>query len=335
MGSSKTEVSDDSATETDETKTDTDTDTDTDADADADANANGDAGDNADVEHPPPSDSSKYSEGEKVLAFHNSQIYPAKVNKIDFRMREWRYLVHYLGWNKNWDEWVGMDRLMKFTEENIQKQEALYKKLGIDKNTKPVRASQIKPRNSTVARSKKRKNDYVSKEDTARLEKLVNIQIPPTLKKQLVDDFEFITHLGKLVKLPRNPNVDDILNNYLDYRIKKDGMIADSIGEILKGLRSYFDKALPVMLLYKSERQQYQEAIADQVSPSTVYGAEHLLRLFVKLPELLFHAKIEEETLTELQPKLLDFLKFLQKNQNTFFLSTYHLPETSTKEQDD
>lgn len=34
------------------------------------------------------------------------------------------------------------------------------------------------------------------------------------------------------------------------------------------------------MLLYKNERQQYEKAIADNVSPSSVYGAEHLLRLF-------------------------------------------------------
>lgn len=44
----------------------------------------------------------------------------------------------------------------------------------------------------------------------------------------------------------------------------------------------YFDKTLPVMLLYKRERQQYHDAITDNVSPSTVYGAEHLLRLFGK-----------------------------------------------------
>lgn len=37
-----------------------------------------------------------------------------------------------------------------------------------------------------------------------------------------------------------------------------------------------------MMLLYKKERQQYEEAIVDDVSPSTVYGAEHLLRLFGK-----------------------------------------------------
>lgn len=58
--------------------------------------------------------------------------------------------------------------------------------------------------------------------------------------------------------------------------------IADSLGEILKGIRMYFDKTLPAMLLYKKEHQQYHDAIADNVSPSTVYGAEHLLRLFGK-----------------------------------------------------
>lgn len=56
--------------------------------------------------------------------------------------------------------------------------------------------------------------------------------------------------------------------------------MTDSITEILNGLRCYFDKALPLMLLYKKERQQYHEAVTNNVSPSTVYGAEHLLRLF-------------------------------------------------------
>lgn len=155
------------------------------------------------------------------------------------------------------------------------------------------------------------------------VEKLVKIQIPSTLKKQLVDDWEFVTQQNKLVKLPRSPNVDGILAKYLEYRTKKDGTMADSIGEILKGLRSYFDKALPVILLYKKERQQYHDVVLDNISPSTIYGAEHLLRLFVKLPELLAYVNIEEETLNRMQQKLLDFLKFLQKNQSMFFLSAY------------
>ncbi|KAK3221686.1 hypothetical protein Dsin_008711 [Dipteronia sinensis] len=99
--------------------------------------------------------------------------------------------------------------------------------------------------------------------------------------------------------------------------------MSDSIGEILKGIWCYFDKALPVVPLYKKEHQQYHDVVLENVSPSTIYGAEHLLRLFVKLPELLAYVNIEEETLIRLQQKLIYFLKFLRKNHNTFFLSAY------------
>ncbi|XP_057482584.1 protein MRG1-like isoform X8 [Actinidia eriantha] len=272
----------------------------------------------------PDSNSSLFSEGEKVLAYHGPRIYEAKVQKAEFRKKEWRYFVHYLGWNKNWDEWVGMDRLMKHTEENVLKQQALDKKQqGVDRNPKSGRSAQAKPKASSVTKGKKRKTDSGIEKDSASMKKLIKIQIPSTLKKQLVDDWEFITQQDKLVKLPRSPTVDNILTKYLAYRSKKDGMMTDSVGEILNGLRCYFDKALPVILLYKKERQQYHEAVTDNVSPSSIYGAEHLLRLFVKFPELLAYVNIEEETLVSLQQKLLDFLKFLQKNQGTFFLSAY------------
>ncbi|XP_019076604.1 protein MRG1 isoform X6 [Vitis vinifera] len=277
----------------------------------------------------PASNSGTFSEGEKVLAYHGPRIYEAKVQKAEFRKKEWRYFVHYLGWNKNWDEWVGMDRLMKHTEENVLKQQALDKKQGAEKNPKSGRSAQAKPKSSTVARGKRRKSDS-GIEDNASTEKLVKIPIPATLKKQLVDDWDFVTQQDKLVKLPRIPNVDAILIKYLEYRIKKDGTMTDYVAEILNGLRSYFDRALPMMLLYKKERQQFQEAIYHpDLSPSTVYGAEHLLRLFVKLPELLACVNIEEETLIGMQQKFIDFLKFLQKNQSTFFLSAYEGSKSS------
>ncbi|XVF17611.1 hypothetical protein REPUB_Repub10bG0138200 [Reevesia pubescens] len=202
----------------------------------------------------------------------------------------------------NWDEWVGADRLMKLTEENVMKQQAVDKKQGVDKSSKSGRSSQTKPKSSADAKAdkedlkntgklilhlfsfltkgKKRKSDSGVEKDNSSVQKLVKIQIPSTLKKQLVDDRESVTQQDKLVKLPRSPNVDDILRKYLEYRSKKDGVMTDSIGEILKGIRCYFDKALPVMLLYKKERQQFHEVVLDDVAPSTIYGAEHLLRLF-------------------------------------------------------
>ncbi|XP_039141797.1 protein MRG1 [Dioscorea cayenensis subsp. rotundata] len=265
-----------------------------------------------------------YFEGEKVLAYHGPAIYEAKVQKSELRKDEWKYFVHYLGWSKNWDEWVGADRLLKYNEGNIRKQQALKKHSSADKNAKSGRTTQNKPKGSTVTRGKKRKGQSsIEEKETRSPEKAFTIQFPLTLKQQLVDDWEFVTQLGKLVKLPRTPNVDEILKKYLEYRSKKDGMVADPIAEVLKGIRCYFDKALLPMLLYKKERQQYHEVVTDNISPSTIYGAEHLLRLFVKLPELLTYVNMEEETLTKLQQKLLDFLKFLQKNQSSFFLSAY------------
>uniref|UniRef100_A0A0C9S236 TSA: Wollemia nobilis Ref_Wollemi_Transcript_21891_1550 transcribed RNA sequence n=1 Tax=Wollemia nobilis TaxID=56998 RepID=A0A0C9S236_9CONI len=296
---------------------------------------------NNDAENDDLRQSALFREGDKVLAYHGPLIYEAKVQRAEIRKKEWKYFVHYLGWSKNWDEWVGPDRLMKITEENLRKQEELLKNKSADKSFKG-RAAQSRPRSfidakvekeevkNYVARGRKRKGDSGAEEkDGESPEKVVKIPLPTTLKKQLVDDWDFVTQLGKLVKLPRNPTVDDILKKYLEHKTKKEGMVGDSTVEILNGLRSYFDKALPSMLLYKQERQQYAEAIpeSDNIAPSTVYGAEHLLRLFVKLPELLVYVNMEEDALTHLQQKLLDFLKFLQKNQSNFFLSSYDGPK--------
>ncbi|OIT30705.1 protein mrg1 [Nicotiana attenuata] len=109
----------------------------------------------------PDSKPSVYTEGEKVLAYHGPRIYEAKAPEL--RKNEWRYFVHYLGWNKNWDEWVGTDRLMKHTEDNVLKQQALDKKQGMEKNTKSGRSAQAKPKSSAGVSSLDVKLD---KEDT-------------------------------------------------------------------------------------------------------------------------------------------------------------------------
>ncbi|KAF4377594.1 hypothetical protein G4B88_006874 [Cannabis sativa] len=283
----------------------------------------------------PPSKTSLYTEGEKGWNKSSMEIFAFILIIIPFRKGIQKSLL-WLGHLANsWDEWVGADRLMKLTEENVLKQQELDKKQGVDKNVKSGRSAHTRPKSSAdvkaekedtktnVVKTKKRKTESVAEKEGASSEKSVKIQIPSTLRKQLVDDWDFVNQQDKLVKLPRSPTVDEILSKYLDYRSKKENTTSDSLAEILKGIRCYFDKALPVMLLYKKERKQFQDVVLDDMSPSNIYGAEHLLRLFVKLPELLAYVSIEEETLTRLQQKLTDFLKFLQKNQSTFFLSTY------------
>ncbi|KAM0835399.1 hypothetical protein ACQ4PT_062963 [Festuca glaucescens] len=277
-----------------------------------------------------------FTEGERVLAYHGPLLYEAKLSFPAFYSSTYTlFSTFYIFNGYSWDEWVPSDRLLKYTEENIRKQQELTKNQAVDKTIKTGRAAQNNPKGSNdaktnkedtkgVVKGKKRKNQLGNEEKERRSsESLLMSQFPLTLKKQLVDDWEFVTQLGKLVKLPRSPTVDDILKKYLEHRIKKDNKISDSYAEITRGLRCYFDKALPAMLLYKKEQKQYKEEIKGDVSPSSVYGAEHLLRLFVKLPELLASVNMEEDALNKLQQKLLDILKFLQKNQVAFFLSAY------------
>ena len=60
-----------------------------------------------------------------------------------------------------------------------------------------------------------------------------------------------------------------------------------------------------------------------------LYGAEHLLRLFVKLPELLAQCKMQREHMQVLVSKLMELLKFIQANKAKYFVTQY---ESATDE---
>ncbi|CAL0325939.1 unnamed protein product [Lupinus luteus] len=278
-----------------------------------------------------PSPLGLYSEDEKVLAFYKNQIYEAKVQKVERRMNKWKYHVHYIGWKTKWDEWVDEDQLLKHTQENIMKQKALEKSINM-KAKKHSKYSNVDKDDIkiNVSKGKKRKNDEEFKKSS------FNLQIPTMLSKQLIDDYNFVTQQDKLVTLPRSPTIDEILTKYLQFKSKKNSNVSDSSSteEFMTWVRRNFDKALPMMLLYPKEHKQYSEAIMDGVSPSTIYGAEHLLRLFSKSHELLAYLNIEDETLNHLQQIFVDFLKFLQRRKNTFFLSEYDDPRVFVEQEE-
>ena len=69
----------------------------------------------------------KFLQNEKVLAFHGPLIYEAKIQKVAESETSTKYLIHYHGWNKNWDEWVPDARILKYTESNLERKRELIK----------------------------------------------------------------------------------------------------------------------------------------------------------------------------------------------------------------
>jgi mortality factor 4-like protein 1 len=82
-------------------------------------------------------------------------------------------------------------------------------------------------------------------------------------------------------------------------------------------------QALGEALLYRYERKQFDELTSSPgcagLPLDEVYGAEHLLRLLVKLPSFLEATVMDGDQRLVLQAKLQELLKFVQKNHAAYF----------------
>ena len=63
-----------------------------------------------------------------------------------------------------------------------------------------------------------------------------------------------------------------------------------------------------------------------------VYGVEHLLRLFTKLPVILGQVSMASVEASQLQTNLSDFLKYLQKNAGSMFSGSHAIPAADSFE---
>lgn len=271
------------------------------------------------------------------------------------------YFVHYKGWKSTWDEWIRDDRVLLWNEENIRTQKELKqaalaqasaasgKKKGLaGSSLGDVADSKNSPSKDEYTRNQKRGGrgasgapsgfngpptssafyeDLESQDEYSKRSEIA-LAVPEVLKGQLVDDWEYITKNHQLVTLPREPNVVEILKKYRDATAstRQPGSAEEDIfDEVISGIKLYFDKSLGNILLYRFERQQYLDVRREHpdVPMSELYGAEHLLRLFISLPGLVAQTNMDHQSVNVLREHLEVFLKYMARNKDELFQKDY------------
>jgi mortality factor 4-like protein 1 len=178
---------------------------------------------------------------------------------------------------------------------------------------------EVKPRKAKKVAQKGKKRKRADEKPEA----LFHLEIPRPLRKKLLKDKTMIEEKA-LVPLPRDPCVGAILDNYT--RLLHPHAAGSGVfDEVVEGIRAYFDAVAYTRLLYLAEKAQASEMLKKNknVSPSLIYGPEHLLRLFVKFPEFLGTLEMEDDAKIILREKLENFLQYLVDNKKTLFLREY------------
>ncbi|RCH86850.1 Esa1p-associated factor, partial [Rhizopus stolonifer] len=157
-----------------------------------------------------------FEENERVLCYHGPLIYEAKILERSWMDKDPEltgpyYFVHYKGWKRSWDEWVPETRLLRWSEENLQMQSRLKTLYRVKQTGKDAaRSSTTDPSNL----GKRRRDAKQEKEEDYLRRPEIRLDIPDTLKGQLVDDWENVTKNQQLVTLPRTITINDVLSRY-------------------------------------------------------------------------------------------------------------------------
>ncbi|KAG3292222.1 MORF4L1-like, partial [Ictidomys tridecemlineatus] len=254
-------------------------------------------------------------------------LYEAECVKVATKDKQVKYFIHYSGWNKNWEEWVPESRVLKYVDTNLQKQGELQKQYaeGNMREAAPgKKTSGLQQKNVEVKTKKNTQKtpgngDDGSTNETRQPPRKKRAQVDPTVENEET----FMNIVEVKVKIPEElkpglKNMDSILEDYANY--KKSRVNTDNkeyvFNEVVAGIKEYFNVMLGTQLLYKFERPQYAEILADHPD---VYGTQHLLRLFARIGAMLAYTPLDEKSLALLLNYLHDFLKYLAKNSATLF----------------
>lgn len=286
------------------------------------------------------------------------------------------YFVHYQGWKSTWDEWIGLDRIREYTDENLalrkrlieearetkrQQQELKKRKEAVPKRGRPAESGSG-GRNSSTGRSLSNSgengnhahtgaisggssgtnagnNNGSSSKQTSHAPTTsgttplpqgsapkITLHIPVKLKSLLVDDWEFVTKDKKVCKIP-SPTLtaEQLLEDYENAASSQFESPAQQsqLSEYCMGIRLYFERSLPLLLLYRLERLQYEELLQKEKYANTsvlsLYGPIHLLRLLSILPDLMSTTTMDAQSCQLIVRRTEHLLEWLVANLERLF----------------
>jgi mortality factor 4-like protein 1 len=224
------------------------------------------------------------------------------------------YKAHYKGWNKSWDEWVRNDRIIPNDDDGMR----IKRQIDDDTPQTPSTKKRIRE-NEEGSDNEMFSPDSIKSNTKSKI--IVDLSLPNLLQTDLIQDFRYIHDQKQVYKLPRPQTIESLLNQFLEeikgeQEVKNDSLTNQEYELyefVVNGIRTYFNATLSALLLYNNERQQYAHERKSNKKPDTIYGYEHLLRFFVKLPTLMQDTGMSQEAADIIQDRVKILFNFLER----------------------
>jgi mortality factor 4-like protein 1 len=271
-----------------------------------------------------------YKVGDKVLGLATNGVgYAASIIEV----KNDKYLVHYKQWNSSYDEWLGPERLLMLTDENMQLNRMKIKELR-DAAAAKDKAKQLKS-------SKKGRDSSDDEQHHAKKQRILEDIIPVSVsgainllltkvrftlhlnvKKMLVEDWDYIVNKKCVVNQvdSLDSSVESVVDSFIEYLKKSasnnsnETQSLNTTIAIFQLIKQLLEENFSLLLLYESEKTYMEQWKRENsnVSYSKSFPFIYLLRFLVRFPELIVTANksIDENQLSAIANALNVFFKW-------------------------
>lgn len=247
------------------------------------------------------------------------QILRAEKRILDDDGQEYKYFyhIHYNGLSKLHDTWLEENDLYKYSADLLTGVESFAAE-------------------EARARAWRAEDEKKARQRLIEIPEQLRLRISPKLKQVILDDYEMVVNKGRILRIPRPEGctVGEIIHSWQKKMMDMDDVVGDeqieAIEIVADSVIKYFKNSLRQFLLYQIEVPVYDSILAKDHGKlaSDLYGAEHLVRLLVKLPELVCVAMMalpeNAKYIVTVEDLLQDLMSYLVDTRNANIFAANH-----------